>query len=155
MTAVKDFSFAFSTDRAKDGSNGLGLNPKAASSTLKGIDKWITTSLTSLDGTFRYAAAMVRKKGEKKRLLLCERVCVCLCVLFFPLSFIVLYLKDLLFFVFFFSPEFWVGPMGCVSRDRTAIHIPRRKRIHMRRAGPVGRCESTQHVFDLLGSPGL
>ena len=60
VSGVKDFSRAFSTTRDIGGSysGGAAQNPKAKSFTFVGLEKWATTSVTTLYKTFNNAKAM-------------------------------------------------------------------------------------------------
>ena len=58
MSGVKDFSFAFSKSRDEVGGTKItDGNLKAATFTaVSGMSKWITSAVTTLRGTFAYAA---------------------------------------------------------------------------------------------------
>lgn len=55
---MKDFSYAFSKNRNEAGGTNVGDgNPEAATFTAAlGMSKWITSAVTTLRGTFAYAA---------------------------------------------------------------------------------------------------
>ena len=58
-SGVKDFSHAFSQERDMTGGSYVSDgNPKAAEFVFTAISKWITTSVTSLEGTFRGASKL-------------------------------------------------------------------------------------------------
>ena len=58
VSGVGDFTRAFCECRTADGSHTNGANLKAATFVGTGMSKWITTSLTKMEWTFRGAAAM-------------------------------------------------------------------------------------------------
>jgi surface protein len=58
VSVVEDFSFAFSTGRNEAGDSDSGGNPKAATFVGTGLDKWITSSVTTLAYTFYAAGEM-------------------------------------------------------------------------------------------------
>ena len=59
VSGVEDFSYAFSQHRDVTGGSNVGNgNPKAATFVGTDISKWITTSVTSLEGTFYSAGEM-------------------------------------------------------------------------------------------------
>jgi hypothetical protein len=59
VTGVKDMSHAFSTTRSSAYSDADPGNDKAALFVGAGLANWITTSVTSLEGTFRGAGSFV------------------------------------------------------------------------------------------------
>ena len=58
VSVVGDFSYAFSTGRNEAGDSAADGNPKAATFVGTGLDKWNTSSVTTLFNTFRNAGEM-------------------------------------------------------------------------------------------------
>ena len=66
VSSVKDFSWAFSTNRnVVGGTEDTGGNPKAATLSFEGVGKWSTTAVTTLQGTFSGAAKYTAVGLEK------------------------------------------------------------------------------------------